>query len=213
MDARVDQFFLATSAWREELLVLRHILLDCPIEEVLKWRQPCYTFGGKNLFILGGFKNYCALAFFNGALLSDEAGLLISPGKNTQAGRQLRFTTVDEIHDLKATIKAYIYEAIDLQRQGIEVVFAKGPPTDMPEELLAAFIEQAALKSAFDALTPGRQRAYVNYFSQAKRSSTRRDRVERMSQRILDGYGLLDCTCGLSKQMPSCDGSHRAQKD
>ncbi len=188
----VDAFMDGARRWREEFARLRTIALDCGLTEELKWRAPCYTFRGKNVVILQGFKEYCALMFFKGALLKDPGGLLVAPGKHMQAGRQVRFTDVGEIIEMEGTLTAYIDEAIQAEKAGVKVKLKKTSEYAVPEQFQRELDGDPALKTAFHALTPGRQRAYILHFSDAKQSKTRASRVERHRQRILDGKGLND---------------------
>ncbi|UCC87302.1 MAG: YdeI family protein [Anaerolineales bacterium] len=192
MDPKVDVYLSKAKKWQEELAKLRTIVLDCQLTEELKWYQPCYTFQKSNIVIISGFKEYCALGFFKGALLKDPNGILIRPGENTQAGRQIRFTSVREIVEMEPILKAYIYEAIEVERAGLKVNFKKTTEFMVPEEFQNKLDEIPALKTAFDALTPGRQRAYLLYFSAPKQSKTREARVEKCMQQILNGKGLND---------------------
>ncbi|MCX8480334.1 MAG: YdeI/OmpD-associated family protein, partial [Sediminibacterium sp.] len=170
---------------------------------------PCYTYQQNNIIILHAFKNYCALGFFKGALLIDEQNLLVKPGENTQAGRQMRFTNLVDIKKMKSVIKAYIYEAIEIEKSGIQMPIKKNNPQDIPIELLNKFKENVNLEKAFKLLTPGRQRAYLMHFSAAKQAKTIIQRIENYIPNILCGKGMNDCTCGLSKRLPNCDGSHK----
>jgi uncharacterized protein YdeI (YjbR/CyaY-like superfamily) len=188
VDAYLDQI----QQWQDESRELRRIVLECQLTEELKWRQPCYTFQKANVVIIQGFKDYCALMFFKGALLQDTDGILIKPGRNTQAGRQVRFTNVREIVEMEAILKAYIQAAVDVERAGLQVKLKKTSDFEIPEEFQAKLDEVPGLKTAFEGLTPGRQRGYLHYFSSAKQSKTRASRVERHMQRILDGKGLND---------------------
>jgi len=192
MNPKVDVFLSKAKKWQEELKKLRMIILDCQLTEELKWGKPCYTFQKSNIVIIQGFKEYCALLFFKGALLNDANGILIKPGKNTQAGRQIRFTNVREIVEMETILKAYIYEAIEVEKAGLKVNFKKTTEFIIPEEFQNRLDEIPALKTAFDALTPGRQRAYILYFSAPKQSKTRESRVEKSMQQILNGKGLND---------------------
>ena len=167
------------------------ILLDCQLTEELKWSKPCYTFQKSNIIIIIGLKEYCALVFCKGVLLNDANGILIKPGENTQAGRWIKFTSVREIVEMETILKAYIYEAIEVEKAGLKVNFKKNPEP-IPEEFQNKLDEIPALKTAFDALTPGRQRAYILYFSAPKQSKTRESRVEKCMQQILNGKGLND---------------------
>ncbi|WP_339713521.1 DUF1801 domain-containing protein [uncultured Kriegella sp.] len=206
---KVDDYFTTVTQWRQELEQLRAILLDCQLTEELKWRSPCYTFQKRNIAILGGFKDYCALSFFKGALLQDVHGLLVAPGENSQSSRLFKFTDVDEIVKMASQIKAYIYEAIEVEKAGLKVAFKRSTNLVFPEELQQQLKASPDLKSAFEALTLGRQRGYNLYFSAPKQSKTRTARIEKYRQRILDGNGINDCLCSRSKKMPQCDGSHK----
>lgn len=192
MNPEVDPFFNKAAKWQAELVKMRAIVLDCQLTEELKWRQPCYTHGGKNVIILGGFKEYCALMFFKGSLLKDSSGLLIQQTENVQGARQIRFTNVQEIIDIEPIIKAYIHEAIEIEKSGIKVNYDKNRELVYPEEFQTKLDEFPALRSAFEGLTPGRRRAYNLYFAQAKQSKTRNSRVEKCMPRILEGKGLND---------------------
>lgn len=188
---KVDAYFRRGSKWQEELQHLRRISLDCELTEELKWGSPCYTFGNKNVVIVQEFKEYCALMFFKGALLEDPKGILIPPG-NSQAARQIRFTSVDGILELEPVAKAYIHEAIGVEQAGARVELKKTAEYQVPEEFQRKLDELPALKEAFDALTPGRQRAYLVHFAAPKQSKTRESRIEKSVRRILDGKGLND---------------------
>lgn len=192
MNLKVNEYVSNEKKWREEMGKLRTIIIDCGLTEEWKWRKPCYTFQESNVVIIQGFKEYCALMFFKGVLLKDAKGVLIKPGENSQAQRQIRFTEVREIDEMEHIIKSYIYEAIDVEKAGLEVNFKEKTDLIIPEELQNKFDEIPTLKTAFEALTPGRQRAYVIYFSQAKQSKTRETRIEKYIQQILDGKGLND---------------------
>ena len=212
MNSNVDAYLEKLKNFRDEIEALRAIVLECGLTEVYKWRAPCYTFNNTNILILGTFKEYCVLSFFKGALLKDENNLLVKPGENSQSTMMFKFTEVSEITKLKATIKAYIYEAIEVEKAGLKVVLKKHSDIEFVEELMTMLDENAALNSAFNALTPGRQRAYNLFFSGAKQSKTRVSRIEKYIPRILDGKGINDCVCGLSRRMPNCDGSHKHAK-
>jgi uncharacterized protein YdeI (YjbR/CyaY-like superfamily) len=192
MNPKVDEFLSKAEKWQEEFEKLRMILLDCQLTEELKWGKPCYTFQESNIVLIHGFKEYCALLFIKGALLKDAHDILIQQTENVQAGRQIRFTTVREIVDMETILKAYIYEAIEVEKAGLEVDFKKNTEFIIPEEFQNKFDEIPALKTAFEALTPGRQRAYILYFSEPKQSKTRESRVEKCMQQILNGKGLND---------------------
>ncbi|CAI6241752.1 MULTISPECIES: YdeI/OmpD-associated family protein [Bacillus] len=189
---KVDEFLSEAKKWKEEFEKLRTIILDCELTEDFKWMHPCYTYNNKNVVLIHGFKEYCALLFHKGALLQDAHGILIQQTENVQAARQIRFTNVQEINELENILKAYIHEAIEVEKAGLKVEVNKNIELNIPEELQNKFDEIPALKTAFEALTPGRQRAYTLYFSQAKQSKTRESRVEKYVQKILDGKGLKD---------------------
>lgn len=178
--------------WPEELVALRSIVLGCGLNEELKWGQPCYTHNGKNVLIVTAFKEYACLSFFKGSLLKDPEKILVEPGKHSQAARQLRFTDVKTIQKQKNVLKKYIQNAIDVEKAGLEVEYKKTSDYEVPEELQIKFAEDSAFKDAFRALTPGRQRGYLLYFSGAKQSSTRMNRIEKYIPRIVDGLGLHD---------------------
>jgi len=192
MNPKVDFYFIKAQKWQEELEKLRMIILDCQLTEELKWGVPCYTFQKKNIVLIHGFKEYCALLFIKGALLNDANGILIQQTKNVQAGRQIRFTNIREIVEMETILKAYINEAIEVEKAGLKVNFKKTTEFIIPEEFQNKLNEIPALKTAFDALTPGRQRAYILYFSEPKQSKTRESRVEKCIQQILNGKGLND---------------------
>ncbi|CAH1191853.1 hypothetical protein PAECIP111892_00767 [Paenibacillus auburnensis] len=188
---KVEFFFSKADKWSEEFAKLRMIMLDCQLTEELKWGVPCYTFQNGNILLIHGFKEYCAVLFVKGALLRDVHGILTQQTKNVQASRQIRFTRVQEITELEPLLKDYIYEAIEVETAGLKVEF-KSTESDIPEELQTKFTELPGLQAAFEALTPGRQRAYILYFTAPKQSKTRAARVEKYSPHILDGKGLND---------------------
>jgi uncharacterized protein YdeI (YjbR/CyaY-like superfamily) len=192
MNPKVDFFFRKAEKWQEEFEKLRTIILDCPLTEELKWGVPCYTFEKKNIVLIHGFKEYCAILFVKGALLRDAKGVLIQQTENVQAARQIRFTNAREIVEMEAILKDYIHEAIEVEKAGLRVDLKETPEFIMPEEFQSKLDEIPALKTAFDALTPGRQRAYLLYFSAPKQSRTRESRVEKCMQKILNGKGLND---------------------
>jgi len=192
MNPKVDFYFTKAQKWQEELKLLRMIVLDCQLTEELKWGCPCYTFQKSNIVLIHDFKEYCALLFFKGALLHDANGILIRQTENVQAGRQIRFTGVQEIAEMEPILKAYIYEAIEVEKSGLKVSFKKAAEFNIPEEFQNKLDEIPALKTAFEALTPGRQRGYILYFSAPKQSKTRESRVEKCTQQILNGKGLDD---------------------
>jgi len=189
---KADWFFDKESKWQKEYEKLRTIVLDCGLVEELKWGCPCYTFEGKNVVLIHGFKEYCAFLFFKGALLNDPNGILIQQTENVQAARQIRFTNLKEIVKLEKILKAYIYEAIEVERAGLQVKLKKTTDFKVPEEFQIKLNKMPALKKAFNALTPGRQRAYIFHFSQPKQAKTREARVEKYLQQILAGKGLDD---------------------
>jgi len=192
MNPKVDEFLSKAKKWKDEFEKLRNIVLDCELTEEFKWMHPCYTFEEKNIVLIHGFKEYCALLFHKGSLLQDAHGILIQQTENVQAARQIRFTNVQEIVEMETILKAYINEAIEVEKAGLEVNFKKNTDFIIPEELQNKFDEISTLKTAFEALTPGRQRAYILYFSQPKQSKTRESRVEKCMQKILNGKGLND---------------------
>lgn len=192
MNPKVDWFFDKPTKWQKEYEKLRTIALSCGLEEELKWGQPCYTLDGKNIVLIHGFKEYCAYLVFKGALLKDEHGILIQQTPNVQVPRQIRFTNVKEITKLAPILKAYIKEAIEVEKAGLKVTLKKTSEYEMPEELKNKLDEDAALKKAFYALTPGRQRGYMYYVSQAKQAKTREERVAKYVKQILMGKGIDD---------------------
>jgi uncharacterized protein YdeI (YjbR/CyaY-like superfamily) len=192
MNPKVDFYFSKAKNWQKELEQLRRIVLDCGLNEELKWGVPCYTFEKANIVLIHTFKEYCALLFFKGALLNDANGILIQQTENVQAARQIRFTTVREIVEMKTTLKAYIFEAIEVEKAGLKVSLKKTTEFKIPEEFKNKLDKTPALKTSFSALTPGRQRAYILYFSAPKQSKTRESRVEKCIRQILDGKGLDD---------------------
>ena len=209
MNPKVDAFLLNVKKWRDELTILRSIVLDSGLSEELKWGVPCYVHEKANVIIIGGFKDYFALMFFKGALMEDPQDLLRKPGENTQSGRQIRLTSIEEMLDLEEVLKAYIQNAIAVEKTGLKVVEKKTEEYPVPPELEESFAANSDLQHAFYGLTPGRQRAYLLHFAEAKQSATRKARIEKYTSRILKGKGILDCWCGLSKRMPTCDGSHK----
>jgi uncharacterized protein YdeI (YjbR/CyaY-like superfamily) len=192
MNPKVDFFFDKASKWQKEYEKLRTIILDCGLTEELKWGNPCYTFEDNNIILIHGFKEYCAVLFFKGALLSDANKILIQQTENVQSARQVRFTNVKEIVEMEKILKAYIYEAIEVEKAGLKVKLKKTSEFKIPEEFQNKLNKKPALKKAFEALTPGRQRAYIFHFSQPKLPKTREARVEKNIPRILDGKGLDD---------------------
>ena len=189
---KIDAFLGKAKKWREEFEKLRSIVLACGLTEELKWMHPCYTFENKNVVLIHGFKEYCALLFFKGALLKDARGILIQQTPHVQSARQIRFTNVQEITKIESVLKSYIYEAIEVEKAGLKVKMKKTSDFRVPEEFRIKLDEMPALKTAFNSLTPGRQRAYLFYFSQPKQSKTQASRVEKYMQQILNGKGLND---------------------
>ena len=192
MNPKVDFYFDNDNKWQEEIRKLRTIVLDCGLTEELKWGVPCYTFQESNVVLIHVFKEYCAFLFFKGALLNDPNGILVQQTKNVQAARQVRFTSVQEIVKMKTVLKAYIYEAIEVEKAGLKVKLKKSTEFQIPEEFQKKLDKISSLKKAFYALTPGRQRAYLLYFSAPKQSKTREARIEKYKQHILSGMGLND---------------------
>ncbi|HET7579821.1 MAG TPA: YdeI family protein [Bacillales bacterium] len=189
---RVDEFLRKAKKWKEEYGQLRKIVLDCGLTEEFKWMHPCYTFEGKNIVLIHGFKKYCAFLFHKGALFKDPHEILIQQTKNVQAARQIRFTNVEEIVEMAPILKAYIEEAVEVEKAGLKVEHKKTAEYTVPEEFQRKLDESPALKEAFEGLTPGRQRGYILHFSGAKQSKTRERRVEKCIPLILDGLGLND---------------------
>src|SRR5688572_24222099 len=190
MNPKVDWYFIKGKKWQEEFQLLRMIILDTGLKEELKWGHPCYTFDKKNVVLMHGFKEYCALLFFKGALLKDPKKILIQQTKNVQAARQIRFTSISEIVKLQRTIKAYVKEAIEVEEAGLKVSMKETPAFNMPEEFKKILEKNAKLKTAFKALTPGRQRGYLLHFSSAKLQKTLESRIEKSIPAILKGRGI-----------------------
>ena len=192
MNPQVDVFFSKAEKWPVELEKLRMICLDCGLTEELKWDQACYTYHNRNIVILGELKDHCVLSFFKGALLYDAEGLLTRPGENTQSGRWIKFNNIQQIVDLEPILKSYIYEAIEVEKAGMKVKLKTTADFSVPEEFQNKLDALPALKTAFNALTPGRQRAYLLHFAAPKQPKTREARVEKYIPQILNGKGLLD---------------------
>jgi len=186
---KVDRYIDKIKSWKEETILLREICLECGLDEDFKWMHPCYTFQSKNIVLIHGFKEYCALLFHKGALLNDTENILVQQTENVQSARQMRFTDKTQINDLKGVIKAYIFEAIEVEKAGLEVKMKKTSEYEMPEELEQEFENDSDFKTAFFNLTPGRQRGYLLYFSEAKQSKTRTSRIEKAKPKIFDGKG------------------------
>lgn len=209
MQERINTFFEKGSAWQECMQALRKIVLQCGLDETMKWNVPCYMHEGKNILLLHGFKQYCAINFFKGVLLSDKEQLLIQQAENVQEGRQIRYTEARTIKKQAPILEAYIKEAIAIEQNKIKLPIPEKKSQHLPDELLQQFSNNASLEAAFKALTPGRQRGYLFHFTEAKQSATITKRILAAQSKILMGKGLHDCTCGLSKRMPQCDGSHK----
>ena len=209
MHPSVDQFLEKETRWKEELSALREIVLSTGLTEEYKWKQPCYTHEGSNVLILGSFKASCVISFFKGALLNDKDGLLEFAGEHSQSAKLLRFTSVEEVVRLKHKILGFIKAAIELENMGVKVPKGSAPELLIPDELKEKWKKDNAFEKAFLSLSPGRQRAYLMFFTAAKQPATRMTRIEKYIPRILQGKGINDCVCGLSKKMPGCDGSHR----
>jgi uncharacterized protein YdeI (YjbR/CyaY-like superfamily) len=189
MNPKVDFFFNKAEQWHDKYRMLRAIILDTGLAEELKWGCPCYTIGGANVVLIHGFKEYCALLFHKGVLLKDPHGILIQQTKNVQSARQLRFTSADQIRALKNELKAYVFEAIEVERSGLKVAFKKTEQFETVAEFQSVLDRDPELKNAFEKLTPGRQKGYLLYFSQAKQAQTREKRIEKSISKILDGKG------------------------
>lgn len=209
MDSKVQAYISNAKYWSKELQMLSRILQECGLQEVFKWRAPCYMEGTKNVIITGEFKDGCVLSFLKGVLMKDEHHLLQKPGENSQSARYIKFTSTKEIAEKESIIKAYIFEAIEIEKAGLKPVTKAKDNLVFPDELLRKFEEKPDLKEAFEKLTPGRQRAYLIYFTGAKQSKTVFDRIDKYTPRILKGFGFNDCVCGHSKRKPNCDGSHK----
>jgi uncharacterized protein YdeI (YjbR/CyaY-like superfamily) len=192
MNPKVDWYFNKADKWQKELAQLRTIILDCGLIEELKWGVPCYTFQKSNIVLIHDFKEYCAILFHKGVLLNDTNGILIQQTENVQSARQIRFTSLRQIIEMEPILKTYIYEAIEVEKAGLKVELKKPTEFKMAEEFQIKLAETPALKAAFDALTPGRQRGYLLHFSAPKQSKTRESRVEKCIAQILNGKGLED---------------------
>ena len=209
MNPELEPYFSSLGLFKPILNNLRDIVLSCGLIEEVKWKVPCYTFKGKNIIVLGEFKDNCTLSFFKGSLLQDSEGLLSKPGENSHVFRVIRFKSMDDFIKVETFLKAYIFEAIEVEKSGIKLPSIDIATIEIPEELTQNFKKNKQFKMAFESLTPGRQRAYILFFSEAKNSQTRFDRIEKFKNQIMDGKGMNDCTCGLSRKMPACDGSHK----
>ncbi len=212
MNKEVDIYLAKAKKWQKEMLLLRDILLACKLEEEIKWGKPCYSMNNGIVIMIQAFKDHCDLGFFKGVLMQDNAGILIKAGENTQAARQMRFTDIKEIEKHSKIIKSYIKEAVEIEKKGLQYKTDSKSEQIQVDELAQIFKKDGALKKAFESLTPGRQRAYLIHFSGAKQSETRIARIQKQIAKIKCGKGMNDCTCGLSKRMPNCDGSHNKLK-
>jgi uncharacterized protein YdeI (YjbR/CyaY-like superfamily) len=209
MNPKVDEFLRNAARWQTEMEALRAIALESGLTEELKWKQPCYTFQNTNVILISSFKENCVMSFLKGVLLADSAGILVSPGENSQSVRFAKFTHVKDILDNAAVLKAYIFEAIEVEKAGLKAPKPLSQDVVYCDELIQKLHDEPELKAAFEALTPGRKRAYNLFFSAAKQSATRISRIDSYKDRIFKGKGMNDCICGLSKRMPNCDGSHK----
>lgn len=209
MENQVDLFFDNRIVFKAELNLLRSLLLECGLQEYLKWKQPCYSYNKKNIGLISAFKDCCFISFFKGALLGDTENILQKPGENSDSGRLIKFTSLEQIVKLESTIKAYIFEAIEVEKAGLKIITKSVTDLEIPEELESEFKTNEKFEIAFKSLTPGRQKGYIFHFVGAKQSKTKIARIKKNIPRILDGFGLKDCTCGLTKRKPNCDGSHK----
>ena len=212
MQTEAAIYFTKLKMWQPEMLLLQQIILACNLTETLKWRVPCYTLNNKNIILIGTFKAYCAIIFFKGTLLKDEHKVLIQQTENVQSSRLIKFTKLSEIKKNKSLIIEYINEAIAIETASLKVAYKSNNELVFAAELQQKLNELPSLKKAFAALTPGRQRAYNLYFTGAVQTTTRANRVAKYIPQILKGIGINDCTCGLSKKLPYCDGSHKYAK-
>ncbi len=208
MNPEVDLLLADAPKWSAELRFLRALLLEAPLVEEVKWGQPCYTHEGRNIAILGGFKNYFVLSLMKGALVPDPQGLLSKPGANTVEGRWMKFTSMAEAEAAAPYVLDYVLAAIEAEQRGLRIE-KPANEFEVPAELEAAYEVTPGLRKAFEALTVGRQRAYLMFFTSAKQSATVSARIEKFTPRILRGKGMNDCVCGHSQKMPGCDGSHK----
>ncbi|MGJ8743273.1 DUF1801 domain-containing protein [Polaribacter sp.] len=209
MNQEVEKYLNSLKKWKEEVTKLREIILETGLKETFKWMHPCYRDNGKNIVLIHEFKDYCAILFHKGVLLKDVENILTQQTQNVQSARQIRFTDHSEICKLEPFIKQYIDEAIRIEKSGKKVPKKKTSDFEIPKELQQIFEENSDFKKAFTNLTPGRKRGYLLHFDKPKQSKTKLSRIEKNIERIKDGYGLHDCTCGLSKRKPNCDGSHK----
>lgn len=209
MHQEVDLFYERAPRWQQEMLYLRQLVLDCGLREEYKWRCPIYCAGKANVVGINGFKDSCVLSFFKGALLSNEAGILTRPGEHSQEFRYVKLTSVEQIAALEPVLRASILEAVEVERLGLKVPVVKPDDLAVPDELQQLFSAETDVKTAFEALTPGRQKAYLIHFADARQSATRVARIQKYLPRIRMGKGMTDCVCGLTRKKPNCDGSHK----
>lgn len=208
MSSNLNSYYDNLSSWQAELLFLREICISCELKEELKWKAPCFTFERKNVLILHAFKNYFGIGFFKGALIYDNNNLLQFPGKNSNHSKILKFQSLTEVAAKQDIIRRFIFEAIEIEKKGLKVI-PESSEMELPSELIKLFNQEPNFKQAFETLSPGKKRGYLLYFAGAKQSQTKLLRINKMMDRILLGKGIQDCTCGLSKKMPRCDGSHK----
>ena len=209
MNPDLELYFSDLGLFKPILNQLRVIVLSCGLTEEVKWKGPCYTYQGKNIVMLGNFKDNCVLSFFKGSLLQDSEEFLSKPVENSHVFRVIRFKSMDDFIKVEPFLKAYIFEAIEIEKSGAKLPTLDISTIVIPEELTQNFKGNEQFKMAFESLTPGRQRAYIMFFSAAKNAQTRFDRIEKFKNQIMDGKWMNDCTCGLSRKMPACDGSHK----
>ena len=205
----LELYFSDLGLFKPILNKLRATVLSCELTEEVKWKGPCYTHQGKNIVMLGNFKDNCVISFFKGSLLQDSEGLLSKPGENSHVFSVIRFKSMDDFIKAEPFLKSYIFEAIEVEKSGVKLPSIDIATIEVPDELTQNFKGNEQFKMAFESLTPGRQRAYIMFFSAAKNAQTRIDRIEKFKNQIMDGKGMNDCTCGLSRKMPACDGSHK----
>jgi uncharacterized protein YdeI (YjbR/CyaY-like superfamily) len=209
MNPKVDTYISKANKWQSEMTAIRELLLSCGLTEDIKWRVPCYSFNNGNVALIAAFKDYVALSFIKGELLADADKVLVSPGENSQSVKLAKFTNASAIKEKESLLKAYIFEAIEVEKAGLKVPKPKSTNLEFPDELIEKMSADKAFKTAFENLTPGRQRGYNMFFKAAKQSATRTTRIAKYEDRILKGFGINDCVCGHTKKKPGCDGSHK----